>query len=97
MSQIQIHNFSYTHEGAQSALFDHVHFQIDSQWKLGFIGRNGRGKTSFLRCLLGELEFTGEIRHQVDFTYFPLEVKCRSDKTIKILEEQSNYQAQWMI
>lgn len=97
MSQIQIHNFSYTHEGAQSALFDHVHFQIDSQWKLGFIGRNGRGKTSFLRCLLGELEFTGEIRHQVDFSYFPLEVKCRSDKTIKILEEQSNYQAQWMI
>lgn len=97
MSQIQIHNFSYTHEGAQTALFDHVQFQIDSQWKLGFIGRNGRGKTSFLRCLLGELEYTGEINHKVEFSYFPLEVSQHNELTFKILDELSNHQAQWMI
>lgn len=97
MSQIQIHNFSYTHEGAQTALFNHVQFQIDSQWKLGFIGRNGRGKTSFLRCLLGELEYTGEINHKVEFSYFPLEVNHHNELTSKILDELSNHQAQWMI
>jgi lincosamide and streptogramin A transport system ATP-binding/permease protein len=97
MSLIQILNFSYTHKGAVHALFDHVQFQIDSQWKLGFIGRNGRGKTSFLRCLLGELEYHGEIKHQVEFSYFPLAVKDRREKTIKILDELSHHQAQWMI
>lgn len=97
MSQIQIHNFSYTHEGAQTALFNHVQFQIDSQWKLGFIGRNGRGKTSFLRCLLGELEYTGEINNKVEFSYFPLEVNHHNELTSKILDELSNHQAKWMI
>ncbi len=97
MSQIQIHNFSYTHEGAQSALFDHVQFQIDSQWKLGFIGRNGRGKTSFLRCLLGELEYTGEIYHKVEFAYFPFEVKYPHELTSKILDDLSNHPEQWKI
>jgi len=97
MSQIQIHNFSYTHEGALSALFDHVYFQIDSQWKLGFIGRNGRGKTSFLRCLLGEFEYSGEINHKIEFAYFPFEVKRPHELTSKILDDLSNHPEQWKI
>src|SRR5699024_11704167 len=41
------------------------------RWKLGFIGRNGRGKTTFFKLLLGEYEYSGSIRAPVAFDYFP--------------------------
>lgn len=37
-------------------------FQIDTDWKLGFIGRNGRGKTTFLNLLLGKYEYHGKYK-----------------------------------
>ena len=39
MSRINIHNFTFTHTMASEPLFNQVSFQIDSDWKLGFIGR----------------------------------------------------------
>ena len=37
--------------GSYDNVFEHVSFQIDTDWKLGFVGRNGRGKTTFLNLL----------------------------------------------
>ena len=44
MSQIQVSNLTFTYEGSYDAVFQDVSFQIDTDWKLGLIGRNGRGK-----------------------------------------------------
>ena len=49
MSQIQVSNLTFTYEGSYDAVFQDVSFQIDTDWKLGLIGRNGRGKTTLLR------------------------------------------------
>ncbi len=48
MSLINVSNLSFAYEGSYDNIFENVSFQIDTDWKLGFIGRNGRGKTTFL-------------------------------------------------
>lgn len=45
MSTISIKNLSFAYNG-QNLLFDNVSLSLDSQWKLGLLGRNGRGKTT---------------------------------------------------
>lgn len=70
MSLINISNLDFTHDGGQT-LFTGVSFQLDTSWKLGLIGRNGRGKTTFLKLLLGEYSFSGAIHTPVPMDYFP--------------------------
>ena len=48
MSLINVSNLTFSYEGSYDNIFENVSFQIDTDWKLGFIGRNGRGKTTFL-------------------------------------------------
>ena len=95
MSIIQINNLSFTYEGSFDPVFEHVSFQIDTDWKLGFIGRNGKGKTTFLRLLMGEYEYTGSILSSVEFEYFPFPVKDRSRITLEVLEEINPVMEQW--
>jgi lincosamide and streptogramin A transport system ATP-binding/permease protein len=73
MSQITVKNLSFHYEGSPDNVFEGVSFQLDTDWKLGFISRNGRGKTTFLRLLTGAFPYQGEISAAVDFSYFPFE------------------------
>ena len=47
MSQISVNHLTFYYEGSYDNIFEDVSFQIDTDWKLGFIARNGRGKTTF--------------------------------------------------
>ena len=60
MSQINVSNLTFTYEGSFEPVFENVSFSIDTNWKLGFIGRNGKGKTTFLNLLLGKCIFRSE-------------------------------------
>jgi lincosamide and streptogramin A transport system ATP-binding/permease protein len=71
MSLINIANLTFAYEGSSENIFTNVSFQIDTDWKLGFCGRNGRGKTTFLRLLMGEYEYSGTISASQRFDYFP--------------------------
>jgi len=46
MSLIRITNLTFGYEGSYDLVFENVSFQIDTDWKLGFTGRNGRGISS---------------------------------------------------
>lgn len=74
MSLISVNNLSFAYDGSYDNIFENVSFQIDTDWRLGFIGRNGRGKTTFLNLLLGKYEYSGNISASVDFEYFPYPV-----------------------
>lgn len=74
MAQISINNLTFGYEGSFDYVFENVSFSIDTNWKLGFIGRNGKGKTTFLRLLLGKYQFTGSISATTKFDYFPYEI-----------------------
>lgn len=54
MSLIKVNDLTFSYEGSYENIFEDVSFQIDIDWKLGFSGRNGRGKTTFLKLLLGK-------------------------------------------
>ena len=73
MSLINISHLSFAYDGSYDKVFEDVSFQLDTDWKLGFTGRNGRGKTTFLRLLLGQYEYGGSISASVRFEYFPCE------------------------
>ena len=51
MSLIQISHLTFGYDGSYDLIFDDVSLQLDTNWKLGFTGRNGRGKTTFLKLL----------------------------------------------
>lgn len=87
MSLINVTNLTFAYDGSYDNIFENVSFQIDTDWKLGFTGRNGRGKTTFLNLLLGKYEYSGKISAKVNFEYFPFEVKNREINTIDVIEE----------
>ena len=74
MAQIKVTDLSFAYPGSYDNIFEQASFQFDSDWKLGFIGRNGRGKTTFLKLLMGEYPSEGRIDAPMDFDYFPFAV-----------------------
>ena len=74
MAQIQVSNLTFSYEDSSDTIFDQMSFTIDTDWKLGLIGRNGKGKTTFLNLLLGRYEYTGTIHKATIFDYFPYQI-----------------------
>jgi len=85
MSLINVSNLTFAYEGSYDNIFENVSFQIDTDWKLGFTGRNGRGKTTFLNLLLGKHEYSGRISASVDFEYFPFPVENKQENTLDVV------------
>ena len=71
MAQIKISDLTFCYEGSYDNIFEHVNLQIDSDWRCGLIGRNGKGKTTFLKLLTGTYEYSGSITGPVECVYFP--------------------------
>lgn len=97
MSLINVTNLTFAYEGSYDNIFENVNFQIDTDWKLGFTGRNGRGKTTFLNLLLGKYEYSGSISSNVNFEYFPYEIYEPESFTIDIIREISPNSMDWEI
>lgn len=87
MSVIKAENLTFYYPSSESPVFENVNFQLDTDWKLGFVGRNGRGKTTFLRLLQGKYEYRGKIIASVQFDYFPYPVKDKTMLTEDVLSE----------
>jgi len=71
---IEAKKLTFAYEGGFDNIFEDVSFCIDTDWKLGLTGRNGRGKTTLLKLLEGRYPYGGSITASVDFEYFPYEV-----------------------
>ena len=88
MSLLQVSDLTFCYEGSFDNIFENVSFSVDTDWKLGFIGRNGKGKTTFLNLLLGCYEYEGSISTNKHFDYFPYRLKeSDMDKTVDELSE----------
>ena len=74
MSQISVRNLTFYYDGSFDHVFEQASFSLDTNWRLGLIGRNGRGKTTLLRLMLGQLPYQGSIECSVPFSYFPYPV-----------------------
>ncbi|MGN0641569.1 MAG: ribosomal protection-like ABC-F family protein [Huintestinicola sp.] len=89
MPLINVSDLTFGYEGSYDNIFENVSFRIDTDWKLGFIGRNGRGKTTFLKLLMGEYEYSGTISAETEFEYFPYHVPDDGSAAIDIIRQVS--------
>ena len=87
MAQIRISHLTFAYPSSYDDIFTDVSFSLDTDWKLGFIGRNGRGKTTFLQLLMGRYPFEGSITSPVDFAYFPFLVEHPEEWTLSIAQD----------
>jgi len=90
-----INDLTFSYDTAYDNIFEHVNFIIDTDWRLGFIGRNGKGKTTFLNLLLGKYEYKGSITSSVQFDYFPFEVEDEEENTLALIKNKIAPFAEW--
>ena len=62
MSLINVKNLTFAYEGNHDIIFDNVSFMLDTDWRLGLTGRNGRGKTTLLKKIAEELMNRNDIK-----------------------------------
>jgi lincosamide and streptogramin A transport system ATP-binding/permease protein len=92
LANIELQHVSFGYGNQLTPLFEDVNLSLDEHWKLGLIGRNGRGKTTLMKMLLRELTHQGTISHTQDFVYFPQTIKDDSLLTYYVLQDLANYE-----
>lgn len=97
MSLISVNNLTFGYDGSYNNIFENVSFNIDTDWKLGLIGRNGKGKTTFLKLLQGKYEYQGTISKNVDVDYFPFDVTNKDRMSIEVVHEIAPDAQDWEI
>ena len=74
MSCIQIKDLSFSYAGSLAPVFEGLNLRLDTSWKLAVVGDNGRGKTTLLKLLCGEISGSGKITADLPFRRFPLKI-----------------------
>lgn len=97
MSLINVKNLTFAYEGSHDIIFENVSFMLDTDWRLGLTGRNGRGKTTLLKLIMGEYTFSGSISSDVEFEYFPYEVAQRQLLTLELVTSMLPDVEKWEI
>ena len=97
MSQIIIQDLYFTYDGDHTPVFEGINLRLDTGWKLGLVGRNGRGKTTLLRLLAGELEGRGSISLGQPCLRWPKPVERPDRRTLDILLEGAAAEDEWKI
>ena len=97
MALIDIRDLTFAYPGSYDNVFEHLSLQLDTHWRLGLVGRNGRGKTTLLRLLQRQYEYDGAISVPVPLDCFPSPVSAPERDTLTILEEQEPGLELWRI
>lgn len=97
MSQILIQNLDFTYDGDHTPVFERLNLQWDTDWKLGLVGRNGRGKTTLLRLLEGSLEGKGTLIRPERPLYVPKPVRDPQRPARDVLMDGVPEEDEWML
>ena len=97
MARIAVNDLTFAYEGSYDNVFEQASFTVDTRWRLGLVGRNGRGKTTLLRLMQGLLPYRGSIDMPVKGVYFPFPVKHPSRLTLEVLEEMAAGAPPWKL
>ncbi len=69
-------------------VFEHAEFTIRRGEKVAFVGKNGEGKSTLVKCIMGEIPFTGSLRigHNVKIGYFAQNQASMLDETLTVFD-----------
>ena len=74
---------SYNH-----LVFEHVNLTIKRGEKVAFVGKNGEGKSTLVKCIMGEIPFTGELKvgHNIQIGYFAQNQAQLLDESLTVFQ-----------
>ena len=69
-------------------VFDNATFTIKRGEKVAFVGKNGEGKSTLVKCIMNEIDFTGNLKigHNVKIGYFAQNQALLLDGEITVFE-----------
>lgn len=69
-------------------VFEHVNLTIERGDKIAFVGKNGEGKSTLVRCIMKELEHSGELTlgHNVKVGYFAQNEASVIDENLTVFQ-----------
>ena len=72
----------------EHTVFDHVTFTIKRGEKVAFVGKNGEGKSTLVKCIMNEIPFTGTLKvgHQVQIGYFAQNQAQLLDESLTVFQ-----------
>ena len=72
----------------QHTVFSNVTMTIKRGEKVAFVGKNGEGKSTLVKCIMGEIPFTGKLKvgHNVQIGYFAQNQAQLLDENMTIYE-----------
>lgn len=73
-------------------VFDHAEFNIRRGEKVAFVGKNGEGKSTLIKCIMGEIPFTGNLKigHNIKIGYFAQNQAQLLDENLTVFETIDN-------
>ena len=73
-------------------VFNHVTLTIKRGEKVAFVGKNGEGKSTLVKCIMGEIPFTGTLKigHNVQIGYFAQNQAQLLDERLTIFQTIDN-------
>ena len=76
----------------EHTVFDHVTFTIKRGEKVALVGKNGEGKSTLVKCIMGEIPFTGTLKigHNVQIGYFAQNQAQLLDENLTIFQTIDN-------
>jgi len=76
----------------EHTVFDHVNLTIKRGEKVAFVGKNGEGKSTLVKCIMGEIPFDGTLKigHNVQIGYFAQNQAQLLDENLTIFQTIDN-------
>lgn len=95
--KISIRNLGFTYDGSPEPVFTDASAELDSSWRLGLVGRNGRGKTTLLSLMAGKYPYQGTIVLPLTPVYYPYPVADPTLPALSIMEAAGGGAPVWRL
>ncbi|MDE6598078.1 MAG: ATP-binding cassette domain-containing protein [Clostridia bacterium] len=97
MSEILIRNLNFSYADSLSPVFENLTLNIDTSWKTALVGDNGRGKTTLLKLICGQLNAEGSICANTAFRLFPFAVSDENAIPYDLFSKAAPDSEEWEI